>query len=363
MSENPTETLATEFKDASSTAVAIKESTQPNGFTYLPATFDKACEWSDYISRSGLVPDAFRTPIGAPKDASKGRDVYLACARGAELGMKPLQSLMNIAVVNGRTTLSTDAKKALCMQYGDISAVYDDKDGIPKWTCTAKRKGHSDVVITFTAQDAVVAGLMTCEFVPSPDGKSKVRIWKGRSNAWVHYWKRMLLKRAMSWCCDEAFPDILSGFGTTEDYSDMDVPAATTENIMTAQAPATETTRAPRALRKKKEKAPVDPVEPTEPIEVEAEVIEDTEPATSVINDNNADFLPILDSMPDKDLPLPAHTTAVYKKWAQRFAKCLNVKELDVVASHLSKEVGINPFDSSALRTFYKNQKVVLENN
>lgn len=359
MLENPTETLATEFEDTQvSTAVAIKEPAQSNGFTYLPATFDKACEWSDYISRSGLVPDAFRTPVGAPKDASKGRDVYLACARGAELGMKPLQSLMNIAVVNGRTTLSTDAKKALCMQYGDIQSVYDEKDGIPKWTCTATRKGHSDVVITFSAQDAVVAGLMTCEFVPSPDGKSKVRIWKGRSNAWVHYWKRMLLKRAMSWCCDEAFPDILSGFGTTEDYSDMaDTPAATNESILNAT---TTPSPVPRALRKKKTEQAQAPVDPVEPVVVEAEIVEDE---TSEVNNANADFLPILDSMPDKDLPLPAHTTAVYKKWAQRFAKCLNVKELDIVAAALTKEVGINPFDSSALRTFYKNQKANLENN
>lgn len=360
MIENPTETLATEFSEtqASSTAVAVRDEPKGNGFTYLPATFDKACEWSDYISRSGLVPDAFKTPVGAPKDASKGRDVYLACARGAELGMKPLQSLMNIAVVNGRTTLSTDAKKALCMQYGDIQSVYDEKDGIPKWTCTAKRNGHSDVVISFSAQDAVVAGLMTCEWVNSPDGKSKVRIWKGRSNAWVHYWKRMLLKRAMSWCCDEAFPDVLSGFGTTEDYSDMEAPAATTENIVTASAPAP----VPRALRKKKAEAPVDPVEPaSEPIEVEAEVVEDKPKYNP---DSNADFLPILDSMPDKDIPELAHTTALYRKWAQRFAKCLNLKELDVVADALKQEqISINPFDSSALRSFYKSQKAKLENN
>lgn len=336
MKNSPTAALDAAFNDTGTAVIETKPNENANGFTYLPATFDKACEWSDYISRSGLVPDAFRTPKGAPEDASKGRDVYLACARGAELGMKPLQSLMNIAVVNGRTTLSTDAKKALCMQYGDIKSVYDDSDGVPKWTCTATRKGHSDVVITFSAQDAVIAGLMSCEWVATPDGK--VRVWKGRSNAWVHYWKRMLLKRAMSWCCDEAFPDVLSGFGTTEDYSDMDAPAATTESVMQSMT------------------APVSKVEETkapEPVEVEAEIeeVKTVEPISVITKES---VLKILDSRPNVTLKSPGHTTDAYKLWAQRLNKCETETEVKAVGDALKHVEDFNPFDSSAIRALYK---------
>lgn len=340
--KNPTEKLDSIFP----TVANDTSESKGNGFTYVPATFDAARDWADYVSRSGMVPDAFRTPAGAPKDASRGRDVYLACARGAELGMKPLQSLMNIAVVNGRTTLSTDAKKALCMKYGDIKSQYDDSDGIPKWTCTATRQGHADVTITFSAQDAVVAGLMACEWVDNPNGKGKIRIWKGRTNAWVHYWKRMLLKRAMSWCCDEAFPDVLSGFGTTEDYSEMNVPAATTESI--AQSVMT-----PKAERKTREK-------PT-PVEAEAEIIEE-EPNGAKYNPNTgSDFFPILDAMEPKPLNQPPHTSDLYVVWAQRFLHCVNHTELQIVANALNKSNGLNPFDSSALRNLYKELSVTVK--
>lgn len=195
-----------------------------NGFTVVPRTMDDAFSWADRISRSQLIPSAFRTPAGAPKDASKAGDVYIACARGAELGMSPIQSLMSINVVNGHATLSTDSKKALCMRYGRIKQEYDESDGNPKWIVTVKRKDCEDVSISYSARDAAQAGLMAVktENITQPDGTQKaVSFWCGVNGAWIGYWKRMLLKRAMSWALDEAFPDILNGFGTTEDYEDI----------------------------------------------------------------------------------------------------------------------------------------------
>lgn len=195
-----------------------------NGFTVVPRTMDDAFSWADRISRSQLIPSAFRTPAGAPKDASKAGDVYIACARGAELGMSPIQSLMSINVVNGHATLSTDSKKALCMRYGRIKQEYDESDGNPKWIVTVKRKDCEDVSISYSARDAAQAGLMAVktENITQPDGTQKaVSFWCGVNGAWIGYWKRMLLKRAMSWALDEAFPDILNGFGTTEEYEDI----------------------------------------------------------------------------------------------------------------------------------------------
>ena len=99
-----------------------------NGFTVVPRTMDDAFSWADRISRSQLIPSAFRTPAGAPKDASKAGGVYIGCARGAELGMSPIQSLMSINLVNGHATLSPDSQKALCMRYGIIKQKYVESE-------------------------------------------------------------------------------------------------------------------------------------------------------------------------------------------------------------------------------------------
>lgn len=192
------------------------------GFEVNPGNFDEAMKWCSYISRSNIVPKNFQTPEGSKID--KGPSVYAAIIRGQELGMKPMQALASINVINGTATLSTDAKKALCMRYGKISQTFAEDGGMPRWTVKVERPGCADVQITYTAADAAQAGLMC---IIEIDGK---KYWAGKENtAWKGYWKRMLLKRAMSWALDEAFPDILNGLATTEDLADgMTTPDAGT---------------------------------------------------------------------------------------------------------------------------------------
>lgn len=353
--------MSEEILDNSNALVATEGNNAlvASGFSYTPKTFEDAKSWSDFVSRSGLVPKAYQTPKGAPADASKANDVYIACARGAELGMKPLQALQNIAVVNGNATLSTSAKKALCMAYGDISSEYSEPNGVPQWKVTAKRAGHSDVVITYTAYDAMTAGLMACEMVDDGTGK-KVRVWKGRTNAWVGYWKRMLLKRAVSWCCDEAFPDILAGFGTTEEYEEIHSVAPQTTPIVQQ-----EVVKSKRSRKKAEETKPIENV-----VEVEAEVTSDfdfdkkvdeqaLEPAQ--VDVDLEKFLDELDAKADKDLVAPAHTTAMYKIWGQRILKCSTQLDFELIGSALKKySDDIAPLDMSALRVLFKETGALL---
>lgn len=200
------------------------------GFDIAPQTFAEAQAWCDYISRSDLVPEAYRTPAGSPE--SKGSSVYVAIMRGKELGLAPLQALTSINVIKGRPSLSTDAKKALCMRYGRISQKYTDDDGNPRWTVTVRRSGQDDVEITYSAIDAAQAGLMSIQTL-----KDGSKVWAGKQNsAWAGYWKRMLLKRATSWALDEAFPDVLNGFATTEDLNDLDIQSPVTVPVKAVAA-------------------------------------------------------------------------------------------------------------------------------
>lgn len=198
--------------------IEVKASTLAPGFEINPQNFEEAQKWCSYLSHSQMVPKNFQTPEGSKID--KGANIYAAIIKGAELGLKPMQALNAINVIEGRISLSTDAKKAVCMRFGKISQTYSDGNGNPTWTVKVERPGFADVEISYSAVDAAQADLMKVKTLDSG-----VKVWSGVKGAWCGYWKRMLLKRAMSWALDDAFPDILSGLATTEEIQDLVAPA------------------------------------------------------------------------------------------------------------------------------------------
>lgn len=196
-----------------SDAAEVRQQHAVVGFEVNPKSFDEAVKWCEYISHSEMVPKSFQSPAGSK--INKGPSIYAAIVRGQELGMKPMQALNALNVIEGRVTLSTDAKKAVCMKYGKIFQTYSCPNGVPTWTVKVVRPQCADVEVSFSAVDAAQAGLMATKKIGDKT------VWIGTSGAWIAYWKRMLLKRATSWALDEAFPDILAGFGTTEDMVDL----------------------------------------------------------------------------------------------------------------------------------------------
>ncbi|HUW30460.1 MAG TPA: hypothetical protein VM223_02490, partial [Planctomycetota bacterium] len=54
----------------------------------------------------------------APKGMDTPQAVMIAVSMGAELGMKPMASIQNIAVINGRPSIWGDAMLALCRRSG-----------------------------------------------------------------------------------------------------------------------------------------------------------------------------------------------------------------------------------------------------
>ena len=347
--ESAEDQLAVEKPEAKTSVVV-----SGNGFTVVPRTMDDAFSWADRISRSQLIPAAFRTPAGAPKDASKAGDVYIACARGTELGMSPIQSLMSINVVNGRATLSTDSKKALCMRYGRIKQEYDESDGNPKWIVTVKRKDCEDVSLSYSARDAAQANLMTVktETITQPDGTKKVvSYWCGVSGAWVGYWKRMLLKRAISWALDEAFPDILNGFGTTEEYEDIkdakpNFTQPVNEQAIVSNQPQTKPVVTKKSRKKKEVEVSIE--------EVSADVKE--KPGAAVFGLSK-------DKETPKEEPKPEVVKAeIVEDKEEKKVESVKVKEVDpfAVSEDLDEEnhnPGLDPTKPKklAVETLYKN--------
>lgn len=184
--------------------------TTPQQFDLSPQNFDQALTFSKYLAGSDMVPKDFK---GKPENC------LIAMQWGYELGMKPLQAIQNIAVINGRPAMWGDAVIALVRSSPLCEYVQESDDGNTA-TCRVKRKGEPEQVRTFSADDARAAGL------------------SGKQGPWTQYPKRMRQLRARAFALRDVFPDVLRGMPVAEEV--MDTP---TERHMGAadvvQQPAT----------------------------------------------------------------------------------------------------------------------------
>ena len=164
-----------------------------------PTTFAELVEFARLAARSQLVPQDYR---------NHPEDILLAVQLGSEVGLRPMQSLQNIAVINGRPAVWGDALPGLCKAspvYQDLIESFEREDE-PDFlvaVCTAKRHGSTPVTARFAVIDAKRAGLWT---KPGP---------------WQTYPRRMLQMRARSFALRDAFPDVLKGLISVEEALDL----------------------------------------------------------------------------------------------------------------------------------------------
>lgn len=153
----------------------------------------------------------FKSKEMCPKHFTSPESVLIAIQMGLELSMKPMQSIQNIAVINGIPSIFGDAAKALVLSSGVceyIQEYYEGKEGTDdfKAVCKSKRKGQAtEYVYEFSIKDAKLAGL-----------------W-GKEGTWKKYPKRMLLFRARGFNLRDNFTDIMKGFKTVEEVSDYEI--------------------------------------------------------------------------------------------------------------------------------------------
>lgn len=163
-------------------------------FSLTPKTLDEAMKYSEMLARSSIVPKNYQ---------GKADDILVAVQMGHELGLKPIQSLQNIAVINGRPCIYGDACMALVKihpELEDVTEYFDEK--LQAAICKIKRKGQTEHVSVFSIEDAKKAGL-----------------WN-KSGVWTQYPKRMLQMRARGFALRDAFPDALQGLILVEEAQD-----------------------------------------------------------------------------------------------------------------------------------------------
>jgi hypothetical protein len=161
------------------------------------ASFDDAFRFATMVAKSDFAPKDFK---GKPESC------LLAIQHGSEIGLSPMQSLQNIACINGRPAIWGDAALAVAMASPVCEYVRESIEGDGESMvamCTAKRRGYeTPTVARFTVADAKKAGL-----------------W-GKSGPWTQYPKRMLQLRARGFALRDAFPDVLKGLVTAEEAQD-----------------------------------------------------------------------------------------------------------------------------------------------
>ncbi|NIB43772.1 hypothetical protein HBA55_29490 [Pseudomaricurvus alkylphenolicus] len=170
---------------------------QAGGFSLTPANLQEAMELANLMANSEMVPKDYQGKPG---------NVLIAVQMGAELGLKPVQSLQNIAVVNGRPSVWGDGLRALIMSAPDLVGITDQLDEQSMTaTCVISRKVNGkqvDFIGQFSQADAQNAGL-----------------W-GR-NTWKSYPKKMLEWRAFGFAARKAYADRLRGIQLGEEMQDV----------------------------------------------------------------------------------------------------------------------------------------------
>lgn len=161
-------------------------------FDLSPQTFDQALTFCDMLAASDLVPRDFKGKPG---------NCMIAIQWGSELGLKPLQALQNIAIINGRPALWGDAVIALVRSSPVCEYITESDDGEVA-TCRVKRRGGTEEVRTFSMVDAKLAGLF------------------GKTGPWTQYPKRMRQMRARAFALRDVFADVLKGMPIAEEVMD-----------------------------------------------------------------------------------------------------------------------------------------------
>lgn len=207
------------------TAIAKRETAN-----WTPANFSQARELSEMVAQSGFAPEDYR---------GKPQDCLMAMMAGNEVGLGPMASLQNIAVINGRPSIWGDAALALVKSSADFEWIKEWIDDESQTAyCKVKRRGEDPVVRSFSWEDAKRAGLA------------------GKKGPWQTYPKRMMQMRARSWAIRDVWPHVLKGLSIAEEASD--VPKKERDVSPTNTAPAAE--------------SPAESEEKEQPIDSEADV-------------------------------------------------------------------------------------------
>ena len=186
----------------------IKKAESKDIFSFDGGNMVENMKMAEMISSSEMVPKAYKGKPG---------NVMVAVQMGQEVGLKPMQALQGIAVINGTPCIWGDAliglvrSSPLCKK---ITETFDCQSMTA--TCSAIRDGEEEKTTTFDKGDAVQAGLWDERPQITSYGKQIPN-----PSPWFTYPKRMLQMRARGFCLRDLFADVLKGLSVVEEIQEV----------------------------------------------------------------------------------------------------------------------------------------------
>jgi len=191
------ETALAKVEQQAVTKAAAQSSKLSRIAAFTPVNLTEAIALSKLIAGSELAPKDFK---------GKPANVLIAMQMGAEVGLAPMQSLQNIAVINGRPSLWGDAALGVVQVHPDYEGHKEWWDGQGDSRAAyfqIKRRGQEPYVTKFSVADA-----------------KKAQLW-GKAGPWQTYPDRMMQMRARGFGLRDKFADALRGLSIAEEVMDI----------------------------------------------------------------------------------------------------------------------------------------------
>jgi len=172
-------------------------------FNFQITSLDQAMQYAKMIAESDLAPKDYKGKPG---------NCLIAMQFGAEVGLKPMQAIQNIAVINGRPCIWGDAQLALVLA-SPVCEYVRERFENGKALCSVKRHGDDqEYTYEFSKEDAKLAGLLT------------------KPGCWSQYPERMMQMRARGFALRDKFADVLKGIAMREEVQDYVIDVTPEEN-------------------------------------------------------------------------------------------------------------------------------------
>jgi len=166
--------------------------------------FERAEQFAERVVASGLAPKGMTTP-----------QAVIAMQLGHELGLPPLQSIQNIAVINGRPTIWGDMLLAIAQR----SPEFDHTRFREVTECDPDNPKDADSYRAI-CEVARVGDPQTHVVIFSVFDAKRAKLWD--KEIWQKYPKRMLQMRARSYALRDRFAGELKGLVAREEFIDIE---------------------------------------------------------------------------------------------------------------------------------------------
>lgn len=174
----------------------------------VPHNLDEAYRLAKAVSMSGLSPNDMKQP----------EQILVAILHGMEIGLKPMQAIQSIAVINGRPSLWGSSALALVRSSGLLESFKETMEGEGDSRvaiCALKRRNEdAPDPFKFSVEDAKTAKLW------QKRGRS------GQDTPWITHPDRMLKMRARGFALRDVFPDVIAGMYLAEELQGETIDAA-----------------------------------------------------------------------------------------------------------------------------------------